>query len=147
MIKNKKHRVSRCFLFDFDYAKKVISLLTIIVTRSIIQNIGQRKKLRIAPNQAPLWILAIIPKSTLVNGIIAKIKQTIQLRPKYLFALAIMKSPYINFVTIQFNLTFYYFSIDYLSKCVKRFQVFVEMTINFWFFRIVTVWKYLCLSF
>ena len=104
----------KCFCLTFDYAKKVISFLAIIVIRSTIQNSGQRIRLRTKPNQAPLCALVITPKITLVTGIIAKIKQTIQLRPKYLFALAIMKSPYINFVTIQFNLTFYNFSIDNL---------------------------------
>ena len=66
-----------------------------------------------------------------VGGIIAKIKQTNQPNPRYLFELAIMKSPYIKFVTIQFNLTFYYFSITFLSKSVKQIIVFVEMVRDF----------------
>lgn len=104
----------KCFLFDLNYAKKVISFLVNIVTISTIQNSGKMMKLRIAPNQAPLCTLVMIPKIRLVNGMIAKITQTIQSNPKYLFALAIMKSPSQIIVTIQFNLTFYYFSINNL---------------------------------
>lgn len=93
-IKQKNTSINEVFFcLTFDYAKKVISFLTIIVIRSTIQNSGQRIKLRITPNQAPLCTLVMIPKITLVNGIIAKIKQTIQSKPKYLFALAIIKSP------------------------------------------------------
>ena len=63
-------------MFDFVYAKKVISFLVNIVTISTIQNSGKMMKLRIAPNQAPLCTLVMIPKIRLVNGMIAKITQT-----------------------------------------------------------------------
>ena len=52
---------------------------------------------RIIPRIFPLCALVIIPQITFVTGMIANIKQTTQLRPKYLFVLAIILSLNFNF--------------------------------------------------
>lgn len=49
-------------------------------------------KLRIAPKTLPLCALVIIPQIMFVGGMIAKIKHIAQLKPKYLFVLAIIHS-------------------------------------------------------
>ena len=80
-----------CFFIELlNYAKTVMSFLTIIVTRSMIQNSGQTIKFKIAPKILPLCTLVMMPQITLVTGMIAKIKQIIQSNPKYLFELAII---------------------------------------------------------
>ncbi len=103
---------------------------------------------RITPKILPLCALVIIPQMIFVGVMIAKIKQTIQLRPKYLFVLAINSFSFF-YIQISIYANLLYKTCRNLSTLLfilYKFVVYKSIYDKYWCF-ITHTQNYSCFSF